>query len=404
MHSGLKSVFAATISFGALLACSGETVQTASNEAAAPAATQVDWSQGAPDYRVDIDWPKPLPNKWLMQSVTGMHVDKDDNIWVLNRPDSIGGDETNAEKTPPVSECCVRPPAVMKFNKAGDLLASWGGTGYVPGWPQNEHTIFTDNEGNVWIAGSQAGDSLLKFTADGKLISDFGHRGQKFDGPASGQKQNNQQTELLLRGVANAELDEAAGEIYVADGYLNKRVMVFDLATGAFKRGWGAYGTPLDKIGNEPTPPHNPAGPPLKEYRPSVHCVQISNDNLVYVCDRGGNRVQVFTKQGEFQKEFIVANDTLERGTAGMVSFSPDPEQRFLFLADIQNSAVWILNRQTGEVAGRFGRRGYGAGEMMLMHLAVADSEGNVYTGEVGDAGRVQKFRPVPKGSQQASR
>ncbi len=404
MHSGLKSVFAATISFGALLACSGETVQTASNEAAAPAATQVDWSQGAPDYRVDIDWPKPLPNKWLMQSVTGMHVDKDDNIWVLNRPDSIGGDETNAEKTPPVSECCVRPPAVMKFNKAGDLLASWGGTGYVPGWPQNEHTIFTDNEGNVWIAGSQAGDSLLKFTADGKLISDFGHRGQKFDGPASGQKQNNQQTELLLRGVANAELDEAAGEIYVADGYLNKRVMVFDLATGAFKRGWGAYGTPLDKIGNEPTPPHNPAGPPLKEYRPSVHCVQISNDNLVYVCDRGGNRVQVFTKQGEFQKEFIVANDTLERGTAGMVSFSPDPEQRFMFLADIQNSAVWILNRQTGEVAGRFGRRGYGAGEMMLMHLAVSDSEGNVYTGEVGDAGRVQKFRPVPKGSQQASR
>ena len=398
MRLGFKSILAATVSLIALSACSEQTVQTANAESAAPAAaTQVDWSKGAPDYRVDIDWPKPLPNKWLVQSVTGMYVDKDDNIWVLNRPDSINGDETNAEKNPPVSECCVRPPAVLKFDKEGNLLASWGGPGHVPGWPQAEHTIFTDNDGNVWIAGSQAGDTLLKFTPDGKLISDFGHRGPKFEGPANQQKQNNQQTDLLLRGVANADLDEEAREIYVADGYLNKRVMVFDLDTGAFKRGWGAYGTALDKIGNEPTPPHNPAGQPLREYRPSVHCVQLSNDGLVYVCDRGGNRVQVFTKQGAFQKEFIVANETLDRGTAGMVSFSPDPEQRFLFLADIQNSAVWILNRQTGEVVGRFGRRGYNAGQMMLMHLAVADSQGNIYTGEVGDAGRIQKFVPVPR-------
>jgi len=397
MHFGLKSIFAATVSL-AVVACSEETVQTANGEATAPtAAAQVDWSQGAPEYRVDPDWPKPLPNKWLIQSVTGMYVDKDDNIWVLNRPDSISGDEANAERSPPVSECCVRAPAVLKFDKEGNLLTAWGGPGHAPGWPQSEHTIFTDNDGNVWIAGSQAGDTLLKFTPDGKLISDFGKRGPRFEGPAARQPQNNQQTDLLLRGVANADLDEAAREIYVADGYLNKRVLVFDLDTGQFKRGWGAYGTPLAEIGNEPTPPHNPSGPPLKEYRPAVHCVQLSNDNLVYVCDRGGNRVQVFTKQGEFQKEFIVANETLDRGTAGMVSFSPDPEQRFLFLADIQNSAVWILNRQTGEVVGRFGRRGYNAGQLMLMHLAVSDSQGNVYTGEVGDAGRVQKFVPVPR-------
>lgn len=390
------SILAATVSLIALAACNNEPAATAT-DTPAPAATQIDWSQGAPEYRVDVSWPKPLPNKWLIQSVTGMYVDGDDNIWVLNRPDSITGDETNAEQNPPISECCVRPPAVLKFDKEGNLLASWGGTGYVEGWPQSEHTIFTDREGNVWIAGSQAGDTLLKFSPDGKLISDFGKRGPRFAGAATEQKQDNQQTELLLRGVANAELDEDAREIYVADGYLNKRVMVFDLDTGAFKRGWGAYGTPLAEISNELTPPHNPATPPLREYRPAVHCVQISNDNLVYVCDRGGNRVQVFNKQGEFQKEFVVANNTLGRGSAGMVSFSPDPEQRFIFLADIQNSVVWILNRETGETVGRFGSRGYNAGQLMLMHLAVSDSQGNVYTGEVGDAGRVQKFVPVPR-------
>ena len=390
-----KMVFTAA-SLVALLAVAGRNGLAAAKEEG-QAQAKIDWSKGAPDYRVDPDWPKPLPNKWLIQSVTGMFVDKDDHIWVLNRPDSIGNEENDAEKNPPVSECCVRAPAVLEFDQAGNLLRSWGGTGYVPGWPLNEHTIFRDRAGNVWIAGSQAGDTLLKFTVDGKLISDFGHRGPRFNGPAEKQPQNNQQTDLLLRGVANASLDEDAHEIYIADGYLNKRVLVFDLDTGKFKRGWGAYGTPLSEIGNALTPPHNPAGPPLREYRPAVHCVQISNDNLVYVCDRGGNRVQVFTKQGKFLKEFIVANQTLGRGTAGMVSFSPDPEQRFLFLADIQNSAVWILNRQTGEVVGRFGRRGYGAGQMMLMHLAVSDSHGNVYTGEVGDAGRIQRFVPVPK-------
>ena len=352
------------------------------------------WATGVPNYHVDADWPKPLPNKWIIQSVTGVFVDPQDNIWILNRPESISGDEMDAEKMPPLSECCVRAPAVLKFNKAGDLLTSWGGPGHSEGWPQSAHTIFTDRDGNVWIAGSQAGDTLLKFTPDGKLLADFGHRGPKFDGPANQQPQNNQQPDLLLRGVASADLDEDAREIYVADGYLNKRVMVFDLDTGAFKRGWGAYGAKLADIPNAPYPPRTPDEAPRLHYS-TVHCVQISNDGLVYVCDRVGNRVQVFRKDGTYLKEFVVAPQTLNRGTAGQVSFSPDPEQRYLFLSDIQNSVVWILNRETGEVAGRFGQRGYNAGQWMTMHLAAADSEGNVYTGEVGDAGRIQKFSPV---------
>ncbi len=396
MRSGLNLSMATAASLVLFAACSQEATQTASTEPAQVAAVPAvaDWTNGPPQYRPDIDWPKPLPNKWLIQSVTGMYVDDEDNIWVLNRPESIGGDEANAEADPPISECCVRPPAVLKFDQEGNLLASWGSENYVEGWPTSPHTIFTDSEGNVWIGGSQAGDTLLKFTADGELISDFGHRGPTFDGLARDQPQDNQQTDLLLRGTASADLDEEAGEIYIADGYLNKRVMVYDVNTGAFKRGWGAYGAPLEEITNEPYQIREPSTPPLP-YFSTVHCVQLSNDGLVYVCDRVGNRIQVFTKEGEYLKEFVVAPETLARGTAGMVSFSPDPEQRFIFLSDIQNGVIWILNRETGEIAGRFGRRGYGAGELMLMHLAVSDSDGNVYTGEVGDAGRVQKFEPV---------
>jgi len=393
MRFGFKICFATAASLILLAACSQEAAQVASEEPA-PAPAAADWANGPPEYRPDIDWPKPLPNKWLIQSVTGMYVDDDDNIWVLNRPGSISGDESNAEADPPISECCVRPPAVLKFDQEGNLLASWGSENYVEGWPIAPHTIFTDSDGNVWIGGSQASDTLLKFTPDGELISDFGHRGAPFDGPAREQPQDNQQTDLLLRGTASADLDEEAREIYVADGYLNKRVMVFDLDTGEFKRGWGAYGTPLAEIPNEPYQIREPSTPPLP-YFSTVHCVQVSNDGLVYVCDRVGNRIQVFTKEGEYLKEFVVRSETLGRGTAGMVSFSPDPEQRFIFLSDIQNGVVWILNRETGEVAGRFGRRGYGAGELMLMHLAVSDSDGNVYTGEVAAAGRVQKFSPV---------
>ena len=131
-------------------------------------------------------------------------IDEDDNIWVLNRPGSISGDEANAEADPAISECCVRPPAVLKFDQEGNLLASWGTDNYVEGWPIAAHTIFTDSDGNVWIGGSQAGDTLLKFTPDGQLISDFGHRGPRFEGPAREQPQDNQQTDVLLRGTASA--------------------------------------------------------------------------------------------------------------------------------------------------------------------------------------------------------
>jgi hypothetical protein len=351
-------------------------------------------AQDAPRYQYDPTWPKQLPNNWTIEEITGMFVDKDDHIWVLNRPRNIDKSENFAMLTPPVAECCVPPPAVLEFDMAGNLLKSWGIPGSVSGWPSSEHTIFLDKEGNVWIGGAGAGDSLLKFTNDGKFISDWGHRGPSVP-PGQKQMQDNQQTDLLLRGVAAAHLDESAHELYVADGYLNKRVLVFDLDTGAFKRGWGAYGIPLSAIDNNPAPDHDPAGPPAKQFRSPVHCVQISVDELVYVCDRGGDRIQVFTKQGKFLKEFFVANQTLERGSVGSVSFSADPQQKYIFVADIMNNVVWILNRNDGAVAGRIGHMGRAGGQFHWLHIAVTDSRGNLYTGEVESGKRVQKFIPL---------
>ena len=316
---------------------------------------------------------------------------------MLNRPRDFDKTENFAILQPPAAECCVAPPAVLEFNTEGDLLQSWGGPGYAPGWPSSEHTIFVDKERNVWLGGAGAGDTLLKFSSDGKFISEFGHRGPKLaqGQTAQQQKQDNQQTSLLLRGVAAATLDENAHEIYIADGYLNKRVIVFDTETGAFKRGWGAYGIPLSEIDNNPAPDHDPAGPPSKQFRSPVHCVQISKDGFVYVCDRGGDRIQVFTKQGKFVKEFFVANQTLERGSVGSISFSPDAQQKYIFVADIMNNVVWMLNRETGAVVNKIGHAGRAGGQFHWLHIAAMDSHGNLYTGEVETGKRVQKFVPA---------
>jgi DNA-binding beta-propeller fold protein YncE len=349
-------------------------------------------AEGPPKYQYDPNWPKPLPDNWALGGITGMFVDHEDHIWVLNRPRDLDDSNNYATLKPPAADCCIMPPAVMEFDATGNLLTSWGVPDSVPGWPKSEHTIFVDRAKNVYIAGAQPGDTILKFTRDGKFISDFGHRGPAV--ATEGQKQDNQQTNLLLRGVAAATLDEDAKELYIADGYLNRRVLVFNSDTGAFKRGWGAYGVPLAEIPNDAQPPYDP-NTTAKHFRSPVHCVRISKDGLVYVCDRGGNRVQVFTKDGKFQKEFFVARNTRMRGSVGSVDFSSDPQQKYIFIADIMNMSVWMLDRQTGAVVQRIGRAGRGGGQFAFLHVAAMDSKGNLYTGEVATGRRIQKFTPM---------
>ncbi len=332
-------------------------------------------------YKFDAAWPKPLPNDWVMGTVTGMSVDQDDHIWVLDRPGNNPAGKSAA-------------PAVLEFDPDGNLLRSWGTPASAPEgvWPRQVHTIFVDRQRNVWLAGAASGDTLLKFTTDGKFISEFGHRGPIVE--RQGMKQDNQ-SKILLLGVSSAALDEDANEIFIADGYLNRRVIVFDLKTGEFKRGWGAYGKAISEISNDPQPPHDPNDLHAADFKSPVHCVHISNDGLVYVCDRAGDRVQVFTKQGKFLKEFHIANATMGGGSAGSVDFSSDPAQKYIFVADLVNATVWQLDRQSGEILGHVSHKGANPGELFAPHVSAMDSKGNVYVGEIGRGSRVQKFVPA---------
>ena len=332
-------------------------------------------------YKFDPGWPKPLPNNWVMGTVTGMSVDQDDHIWVLDRPGNTPAGKSEA-------------PAVLEFDLGGNLLRSWGTEASAPAgvWPRQVHTIFVDRQHNVWLAGAAPGDTLLKFTMDGKFLSEFGHRGPIVE--RQGMIQDNQ-SKILLLGVSSAALDEDANEIFIADGYLNRRVIVFDLKTGAFKRGWGAYGKPISEISNDPQAAHDPNDLHAADFKSPVHCVHISNDGLVYVCDRAGDRVQVFTKQGKFLKEFHVANATMGGGSVGSVDFSSDRAQKSIFVADLVNATVWQLDRQSGEILGHVSHKGTNPGELFAPHVAAMDSKGSVYVGEIGRGSRVQKFVPT---------
>ena len=288
-------------------------------------------AQDPPHYKVDPNWPKQLPKNWILGGVPGMFVDKEDHIWVLHRPGDITADEALAAQIPPRGDCCVPAPAVLEFDTDGNLLKAWGGPGTLPDWPGSQG-ILVDKEGNVWLGGAGAGDAILKLTNDGRLIKEIVQRS------TGTQQQDNQDTTFRGR-AAGFDLDEGAHELYLADGFLNRRVIVLDSDSGTFKRGWGAYGIPLSQIDNSPSPVYDPSGPPSKQFTIPVHCIHISADGLVYVCDRGNDRIQVFTKQGKFVQEFFLHRETpasgpkcgrgqFPCGTSWNLSFSPDPKEK----------------------------------------------------------------------------
>jgi len=244
-------------------------------------------AQDVPKYKYDGSWPKlPLPNGWTVEGVTGMYLDKDDHIWVLHRPHDFDLDKTEnfAALNPPVAECCAR-----------NLLRSWGGPDSDPNWAVS-HTILVDSKGTVWLA---APSMVMRYTSDG-FISSLGERQTL---PLHQQPQNNPSHSLAGQPAAFA-LDEESHELHIADGYVNKRVVVWDSETGEFNRAWGAYGVSIDQLDNNSAPPHGPNAPLAKNFRNPVHCIKISYDGLVYVCDRGGDRIQVFTQQSKFVRNF----------------------------------------------------------------------------------------------------
>ena len=371
-----------------------------------------------PVYTVDPFWPKvPFPNAWLIQGVPSMTTDDNDHIWVVSRSDDLRPDEAMATYSPPRGDCCVAAPDILEFDAEGNLLNAWGGPGHHPLWPRRPQTVQVDSEFNVWISALGQGEGILKFTREGEFLWDFPHRGPK---PKPGEPalprnyQDNQATAVLANGVHNYTLDSEAREIYITEG---KRVLVYDMDNGDYKRGWGGRGMPLDEISNEPTPPYEwTGGPPPDQdaFAPDLHCIQISVDDLVYVCERGMNRIQVFTKQGEYVSEFLVAPNTPSRGpicggpgsdewpmcgTTFALAFSRDEAQQYVLIADGTNHRVWIHDRFTGEQVGQFGSPGRNAGQLYWIDGIAIDSAGNVYTGEVLTGKRVQKFVPQIIGS-----
>jgi DNA-binding beta-propeller fold protein YncE len=368
----------------------------------------------APRFEVDPMWPKPLPNHWLMGTVIGVAVDASDNIWVIHRGSSLEPKEKYLVANPRAADCCAPAPPILAFNQAGDLIAHWGGEngpGYE--WPATNHGIDVDHKGNVWIGGNGRGqqpaplptdeskmgglgpvhDSMvLKFTQSGKFLMSIGK-------PNRSKGSNDTEN---LRLPAKTMVDPKTNELYVADGYGNRRVIVFDADTGKYKRHWGAYGHKPD---DTQLPPYNPKDPPARQFRTPVHGLAISSDGMVYVCDRTNDRIQAFKTDGTFVKETIIEKETLADGSTFDVALSRDPGQKYVYVADGSNMKVHILQRDTLQILTTFGDGGRQPGQFYAVHSIATDSKGNIYTTETYRGQRVQKFHyrglaPVTKKDQ----
>jgi hypothetical protein len=358
MHTRSRAAAIAVVAAAALTA----TALTATTSMAqTPAQAQ---TRSVPTFAVDKDWPK-VPPQWKLGDVSSMASDAQGNIWVLHRPRTLKGDDF-AKAAPPV----------MVFDQAGNYVKSWGGDGQGYDWPQREHGIYIDNKGFVWVGGNScpengleklkpvADDALLKFTQDGKFVMQIGH---------SNQSKGNADTTNVHR-AADVQVYPPTNELFVADGYGNHRVIVFDADTGAFKRMWGAFGNkPVDDDHcdilrkTDFTPP----GPPQLSV---VHSLRVANDGLVYVADREHRRVQMFSNDGKFLKQNLKGGTLFARS----VALSPDQEQQFLYVGD--GKEIAILDRKSLDQIGTINVPGMIGGG----HLISTDAKGNIYVAATG--------------------
>ncbi len=347
----------------------------------------------APVFEVDPMWPKPLPNHWILGSAIGVTVDSQDNIWIIHRGNGNPRTELGAAQNPPTGDCCIPAPPVLQFDPEGNLLSHWGGPGEGYDWPASNHGITADPMDNLWIGGNGGDDAhILVLAQDGTVLKQFGkpgtRRAESFDEADPQWSGNSMDMENFGR-VAKISFDASASEAYVADGYLNKRVAVLDIETGALKRYWGAYGNEPDDTS---LGPYDPEAPPVQQFRNPVHAADPSNDGHVYVCDRPNNRIQVFRTDGTFVMEKIIAVNTRGDGSMWDVAFSKDPDQKYLYVADGKNMKVHVLLRETMEVLTTFGDGGRQPGQFFGVHSIATDSQGNIYTTETYEGKRLQKF------------
>lgn len=339
-----------------------------------------------PTFEVDPSWPRALPNDWIMGLPLGIYVDSRDHIWVVQNAGALSPAELGKAQNPPIAECCVPAPPVMVFDTEGNVVQTWGGPGDGFEWPTwsesnpigGVHGVFVDHKDYVWIA-THSQYHVMKFTRDGRHVLTIGD-------PKSTGGSNDP---ARLGGPADIYVDPRTNEVFIADGYRNRRVIVFEGETGKYLRHWGAYGKRPDD-GYKPGP--RAADAPPSEQFSTPHGIIGSRDGLLYVADRSNSRVQVFRPSGEFVMERNVAPGTLGSGAAFDVALSHDPEQQYLYVADGTNNKVRIFRRKDLEPLGTFGRAGRQVGQFTRVHNLSVDSRGNIYTTEAADGRRVQRF------------
>ena len=335
----------------------------------------------APKFEVDPYWPKPMPNNWHIALTIGVGIDAGDNVWIIHRADQLSESEVGEGGTG------EHAPPVLAFNPKGEVIQAWGGPdpqGRYE-WPASNHGIVVDNKGYVWIGGNGGGDAhILKFTQTGQFIAQYGRANPPClqQGGCSNDMENfGQVAKIIIHAKDN--------EAYIADGYGNHRVAVVDMDTGKIKRIWGAYG---NKPSDENFGAYNPDAPLIQQFRTPVHCAEVSDDGLVYVCDRPNDRLQVFTKDGKFVTEKRIAPKTRGDGSTWDLAFSKDKEQKYMYLADGKNELVYIMERKTLEILTSFGDGGRQPGQFFAVHSIATNSKGDIFTTETYEGRRVQKF------------
>jgi hypothetical protein len=334
-----------------------------------------------PRFVVDPYWPKPLPDRWVTGAVGGICVDKEDHVFGVNRSDLTTMEQTVGKEPAPV---------VIEYDSDGNIVNSWGDPKQMP---KSVHGCFVDSQDNIWIGGNADG-IVQKWSHDGKqLLLQIGRKGVCDNADEKCGEPGANKSPLLLNEPADIAIDPTNRDIYVADGYGNHRVVVFD-AQGKFLRQWGDAGTDRGLFavigGGHP------------------HCAKFDREGLLYVCDRGNDRIEVFDKTGAVKRVIEVKPGTAYSpapngapgrkaiGSALDVAFSSDPEQKYMYVVDTGNEVLWILDHESGRILGGFGSAGHNAGEFTLLHMIAMDSKGTLYTSETIDGRRLQKF--VPQG------
>jgi sugar lactone lactonase YvrE len=371
-----------------------------------PAAEQAKPAANVPSFKVDPSWPQEMPNHWIMGAVTGVFVDAKQHVWVTHLPEVLTEEElyeepwnvvappapaagrggapaapaSPKEKPVQIGTCCRAAPPILEFDEKGKLVQGWGQGSYtdMSDWPREPHGIFVDHQDNVWV-GSYNRHRVMKFTRTGKLLLTLGEY----------EKTNGSADTHLLGGPSGIWVDPNSNEVFISDGYRNRRVIVFDI-NGKYLRHWGAYGNVPDDT--ERFDPKTMVSGALPKQFSTPHGITGSKDGKIYVADRRGNRVQVFDHAGKFLAEKVIAPATLSSGSAFVPVLSPDPQQTWLYMADGTNHKVWILRRSDLEIVGEFGRGGRQVGQFLRPHGMSIDAQGNLYVGEASTGRRVQKF------------